>query len=133
MKTILAATTAILLLIGVRAAQATDVQISYVEKPLSDTQARKLWSDIAGSAQPLGQYSPWVLVATKDIGDGRTLTITQLWAGGLCSTSTCPLRVYEGDQLLASDMACSEPDLHSISDDGRMIVACDTVIRTNRK
>lgn len=135
MKTILAAATALALLFfaGIQMAHAEDIQIAYVEKSLSDTQTRKMWSDVAASARPLGEYSPWALVATKDVGDGRVLTITQLWAGGICSASTCPLRVYEGDQLLASEMVCSEPELHSISEDGRIIVACNDIIRTNRK
>lgn len=134
MKTIIvAAATAISLLFGIQASQAAETKIVYAEKALGDTQVRKMWSDIATSAQPLGQYAPWVLVATKDIGDGRILTITQLWAGGICSDTACPLRVYEGDKLLTSDMACSEPEFHSISDDGRMIIACDTLIRTNRQ
>jgi hypothetical protein len=133
MKIMLAAVTALSLFTGIQALHAEDTRLAYVEKSMGDSQVRKMWSDVAASAQPLGQYSPWALVATKDIGDGRSLTITQLWAGGICSATACPLRVYEGDELLASEMACSETPQHSISDDGRMIVACDAIFRTNRK
>jgi hypothetical protein len=133
MKIKLIAAAALALVCGVQASYAEDFRIAYTEKSLSDPQVRKMWAAEASSAQPLGQYSPWVLVATKDIGDGRTLTISQLWAGGACAAAACPLKVYEGDQFLASMMACSEPQLHTISDDGRMIFACDDALRTNRK
>lgn len=133
MRSILAAAVGLAFLSLPAASLADEARIAYVERPIGNAEVSHLWSDVASFAKQLGGYSPWVLVARKDIGDGRVLTISQLWAGGICSNTACPLRVHEGNELLASELACSEPEHHQISEDGRLIVACDTVIRTNRK
>jgi len=122
-----------ILVANLGAASAGEIRVPYVERAIGDSDSRKFWADTVSSAGPLGQYAPWILVGKVNIGGGRTLTVTQMWAGGLCTGKECPLRIYEGDELLVDTYVCDIPEEHRISDDGRMLLACDTAIRTNRR
>jgi len=132
MKRALAAAVAAILS-GASPALSAEIALKYVEKPLGNADARRMWADLAPEAKSLGEYSPWVLVATHDLGNGSVLTISQLWAGGICGARGCPLRVFVGTEQIADVEACDNPDDHAISDDGRVIRACDAIIRTNRR
>lgn len=133
MNRILLNAAAAALLGSVQLAQAAEIQVSYKELPLGDSLVRRLWSDRVNDAKPLGQYSPWALVASIPIGEGRNLTVTQLWGGVVCTGQACPVRVFEGDEKLVDELLCDTSDDHRISDDGRLLTACDTAVRINRR
>jgi len=112
---------------------AAETILKYEVVPLSRADARRMWTKEAPDATGIGDYAPWAMVARVQYEDGQSLTITQLWSNRHCGVSACPFKVFQGDELVAEDDACSEPDHHAISEDARVIRACSKLIRTNRK
>jgi len=117
-------------LLAATAAQAGEIRLKYMNTPLGNSSAQALWKDEAKGATPIGSHRPWALIANVDLG-GRTLTVTQLWSARHCGAYTCPVKVFEGDRLLLDDMICDDWDQHTITDDGRLLIACGTLYRIN--
>lgn len=113
------------------AAMALEVPLKYEQVPLGNREAQSLWSDV--KPMPGNTRAPRAHIAKFDIGEGRTLTVTILRASGHCAAVNCPLRIYEGADLLVDGWACDIESEHAMSDDGRVMRACDQVIRTTRR
>ena len=108
-------------------ADATGIKLNYVEKPLSDSLVREIWADMIPSAQPLGQYAPWAVVATVTRPDGSQFHVSQLWAGDACGMKDCPVRILQNGHLTASFMACDAKESHELSASGSIFFACDSM------
>jgi len=113
------------------AAMASEIPLKYTQRPLGSAEAQALWSDM--EPMPGNTRAPRAHIARVDIGGGRTLTVTILRASGHCAAVNCPLRIYEGSEMLVDGWACDIEEEHGLSDDGRIMRACDQIMRTNRR
>lgn len=112
------------------ATQAEQVKLKYKDVPLTDPEAIRLWESEIEEANRFRE--PRVYIAKADIGNGRILTVTQLDSAMHCSAYECPVRVFEGDKLLTEESACPAWKNHALADEGRLLIACSAVVRTNR-
>lgn len=109
------------------------VSLDYHEVPLSDPVARQMWKDEISDAKPLGQYSPWAVIAKVKLPNKQEFYVGQLWSGSHCSVKDCPVKVMQGNEILLDVMGCDNTDEHALNESGNTLFLCEMAYPTNAK
>ena len=104
--------------------------LEYNDIPIDSELAKKLWADkIDGIEMMSGE--PTVFVANFE-SDDRIITVSLLYASNQCSMSSCPIRIFDNDEMIIEKMACSNITEHIVSTSKKVMAACDDVILISR-
>jgi hypothetical protein len=114
-------------LAGLSIAPRSGVLLNYVERPISgvnDRNFNRFWGDRLNFVDWTAVKPARISSATFMFVDGRQLTATMLSDRADCDAAACPLRLFDGNDMVAEFEVCEDKTRHEISLDHQEFLAC---------